>query len=250
MIFHKNNKYNLEFAAFSDKGGRDINEDSVSVYGNGENRCFVLCDGLGGHGMGDVASSLVTQVFGDVFKKNDNIKNFLDEAFVASEEVLMAEQMKRNAKRKMKTTAVSFVSDGKDAYIGHVGDSRLYVFDKNKVKFRTLDHSIPQSLVKSKQIKESEIRHHPDRNIVLRVLGIDWETPMHELMKTVSLKKCQAFLLCSDGFWELIKEDSMCACLENSETVEEWLRRMVAIVRQNGEGQDMDNFSAIAVWRK
>lgn len=250
MIFHKNTKYNLEFAAFTDKGSRVINEDSIAVYGNGKNRCFVLCDGLGGHGMGDVASSLVTRVFGDVFKKNDNIKNFLEKAFIASEEALIAEQLNRNAKQKMKTTGVSFVSDGETAYIGYVGDSRLYVFDKNKVKFRTLDHSIPQALVKSKQIQESEIRHHPDRNIVLKVLGIDWESPMHELLKPVSLKKCQAFLLCSDGFWELIEENSMCTCLEISETVEEWLQRMVVIVRQNGEGRDMDNFSAIAVWRK
>ena len=98
MIFGNNVECELEFAAFTDKGSRDMNEDSISVYGKGNDRCFVICDGLGGHGMGDVASSLVTEVFGDVFKKNSDIRHFLDEAFVTSEEILMSEQIKRNAK--------------------------------------------------------------------------------------------------------------------------------------------------------
>ena len=62
------------------------------------------------------------------------------------------------------------------------------------------------------------------------------------------LKKGQAFLLCSDGFWELIDESRMCQLLESSESVDEWLDLMTAEVIKNGEGRDMDNYSAIAVW--
>ena len=240
--------HSISFATYTDQGGRDINEDSIGAFQNGVNTCFVLCDGLGGHGMGDVASSLVVDVFKDQFMKTDDVVNYLGQAFMASQDILMAEQKIRGAGRKMKTTATALVTDDHTAYIGHIGDSRVYVFSKNKVKTRTLDHSIPQMLVLSKEIKESEIRHHPERNIVLRVLGVEWEDPMYELMIPIPLKKCQAFLLCSDGFRELIEEKTMCDLLKKSTTVKEWLDSMVSVVKANGIGTNMDNNSAIAVW--
>lgn len=239
---------NLKYAIYTDAGGRQINEDSVGVFSNGDNNCYVLCDGLGGHGMGDIASSLVVNVFEDQFKKTDDMVNFLGSTFTASQDILMAEQMLRKAKSKMKTTAVSVVTDEENAYMGHIGDSRGYVFYKNKVKTRTMDHSIPQMLVLSKQIKEEQIRNHPDRNMLLRVMGVEWDDIMYELMSPIPLKKCQAFLLCSDGFWELIDEKEMCAQLKKASSVEEWLNNMIDIVKTNGIGKNMDNFSAIAVW--
>lgn len=239
---------NLTYSTFTDPGSRKVNEDSIGVCNNEENNCFILCDGLGGHGMGDVASLLVVDVFKSQFEKCHDCSEFLGSTFLAAQDVLMAKQSELHAERKMKTTAVSVVTDNKNAYIGHVGDSRLYIFSRNKVKRRTLDHSIPQMLVLSKDIKDSEIRNHPDRNVLLRVLGIDWEEPMYELIKPIPLKKCQAFLLCSDGFWELIEENEMCELLKKARTVNEWLDNMVDVVRTNGKGRNMDNFSAIAVW--
>ena len=238
----------LEQSYITNLGSRSANEDSVGCFSNGINHCYVVCDGLGGHGMGDVASQLVVDVFESQFSQTKNMANFLPSAFEAAQSILLSEQADRNAKRKMKTTCVALVVDDKNAYIGHIGDSRLYVFYKNKVKYRTLDHSIPQMLVLSKEIKESEIRNHPERNIVLRVMGINWEEPMYEISKTEKLKKCQAFLLCTDGFWELILEDDMCRLLKESDSPEEWLNTMTEIVKQNGEGKNMDNYSAIAVW--
>lgn len=237
----------MTYAIFSDKGGRPLNEDAVGVFRNGANQCYILCDGLGGHGMGDVASSLVVEVFKDQFEKTDEVVNFLGQTFCAAQDVLMAEQIARKARKKMKTTGVAVVTDDRNAYVGHIGDSRGYVFYKNKVKTRTQDHSIPQMLVLSGEIKESQIRNHPDRNTLLRVLGIDWDDTMYDLMAPIPLKKCQAFLLCSDGFWELIDEKTMCALLKKSKTAQEWVAAMAQVVRENGIGRDMDNYSAIAV---
>ena len=238
----------LTFATTTNIGGRKINEDSIGVFKNEAGTCFLVCDGLGGHGMGDVASGIVKDVFEDIFSKTDDLVNFTGETMSAAQEILMMEQSARNEKRKMKTTAVVLVVDDKTAYIGHIGDSRLYAFSRNKVKFRTLDHSVPQMLALSREIKESEIRYHPDRNLLLRVMGTEWDSPMYELHEPVPLKKFQAFLLCSDGFWELIEEKEMCSLLKKSKSVEEWLNKMEEVVRQNGANKDMDNFSAIAVW--
>ena len=71
---------------------------------------------------------------------------------------------------------------------------------------------------------------------------------MYELSAPIPLKKCQAFLLCSDGFWELIEEKAMCESLKRAASVEAWLKEMAETVRKNGESRNMDNFSAIAVW--
>lgn len=238
----------LELSIVTNKGSRSANEDSLGCFEKGNNRCYIVCDGLGGHGMGDVASGIVVDVFESQFMQSEKMADFLPDAFEAAQSILLSEQAERGAQRKMKTTAAVLVTDGKHAYIGHVGDSRVYVFYKNKVKRRTLDHSIPQMLALSKEIKESEIRHHPERNFVIRVMGVEWEKPMYELLPSEKLKKCQAFLLCTDGFWELIDESEMCALLHESKSVEEWLKKMTETVKKNGEGQKMDNYSAIAVW--
>lgn len=238
----------LKYSLLTNIGSRDINEDSIGAYEKDGNYCFILCDGLGGHGMGDAASICVRNVFKEDFEKNALSADFLKKTFERGQKVLLEEQERLHAGYKMKTTAVAFMSYGRKAYIGHVGDSRLYIFKNNMVNTRTLDHSVPQMLVLSKQLKECEIRNHPDRSILLRVMGVEWEQPMYELMSPIPLRKCQAVLLCSDGFWELIEENEMCELLKKAESPEQWLKEMEAVVRANGMGKNMDNYSAIAVW--
>ena len=239
----------ITYTVFTDRGGREVNEDSARVFEKDGKKCLVLCDGLGGHGKGEVASALVVEAVGQIFNSAQKIdEDFLRSAFQLSQEALTDEQIRQDAKTDMKTTAVAMYIDGNKVQWGHVGDSRLYAFAKNKVKLRTLDHSVPQMLVFAREIKEKQIRNHPDRNRLLRVMGIEWEKPMYELAEQTQLEKYQAFLLCSDGFWELIDEKQMCKLLKNSSTVEEWMQAMVEVIKQNGIGKNMDNYTAIALW--
>lgn len=239
----------ITYTVFTDRGGREVNEDSARVFEKDGKKCLVLCDGLGGHGKGEIASALVVEAVGQIFNSAQKIdEDFLRSAFQLSQEALIDEQIRQDAKTDMKTTAVAMYIDGNKVQWGHVGDSRLYAFAKNKVKLRTLDHSVPQMLVFAREIKEKQIRNHPDRNRLLRVMGIEWEKPMYELAEQTQLEKYQAFLLCSDGFWELIDEKQMCKLLKSSSTVEEWMQAMVEVIRQNGIGKNMDNYTAIALW--
>ena len=239
----------ITYTVFTDRGGREVNEDSARVFEKDGKKCLVLCDGLGGHGKGEVASALVVEAVGQIFNSAQKIdEDFLRSAFQLSQEALIDEQIRQDAKTDMKTTAVAMYIDGNKVQWGHVGDSRLYAFAKNKVKLRTLDHSVPQMLGFAREIKEKQIRNHPDRNRLLRVMGIEWEKPMYELAEQTQLEKYQAFLLCSDGFWELIDEKQMCKLLKNSSTVEEWMQAMVEVIKQNGIGKNMDNYTAIALW--
>ena len=223
----------ITYTVFTDRGGREVNEDSARVFEKDGKKCLVLCDGLGGHGKGEVASALVVEAVGQIFNSAQKIdEDFLRSAFQLSQEALIDEQIRQDAKTDMKTTAVAMYIDGNKVQWGHVGDSRLYAFAKNKVKLRTLDHSVPQMLVFAREIKEKQIRNHPDRNRLLRVMGIEWEKPMYELAEQTQLEKYQAFLLCSDGFWELIDEKQMCKLLKNSSTVEEWMQAMVEVIKR------------------
>lgn len=77
-------------------------------------------------------------------------------------------------RNSMCTTAVALVVEGNKAYIGHIGDSRLYVVENDCVTYKTRGHSIPQMLALHGEIAEIDIPHHTDRNKLLRVLGMQW----------------------------------------------------------------------------
>ena len=239
----------MRYYTITDQGGRSVNEDSIGVTEHGDLACFVVADGLGGHGKGEVASRLAVQAFDGVFSApgKKSMAELLSDAFFRAQEDILREQRQIGASSQMKTTAVALVIQNGRAVWGHIGDSRLYVFVKHRVKERTLDHSVPQMLALSREIRERDIRNHPDRNRLLRVLGVAGDSPRFELSEPQPLDQIQAFLLCSDGFWEFVTEREMEKLLKRSRTPEEWLEQMKATVEKRGQGTDMDNYSAIAV---
>ena len=238
----------MDYQIYTAPGNREINEDCAAAAVNGSAACFVLCDGLGGHGRGEVASKTAADRFLAAFAENPSLSaERLSAAFEAAQAELLAKQEELHVLNEMKTTAVVLMTDGQSALWGHVGDSRLYLFYKNKVVLRTLDHSVPQMLVLAGEIREKQIRQHPDRNRLMRVLGSEWGERKYEISEPVSLSECQAFLLCSDGFWEYITERGMCKYLKKSNTAAEWLQLMTDEVNRNGNGADMDNNTAVAV---
>lgn len=239
----------LTYATITNVGGRKINEDAIGVSKKDDRYCFMLCDGLGSHGKGEVASNLVKDVFLFNFTNSDDKPvNFIKKTFLTAQNELLQKQKEEKSHQKMKTTAVCLYTDIKKAYLGYVGDSRFYAFANNKVKLQSKDHSVPYMLYLSKEISESEIRNHPDRNMLLKVMGTPWEGKSYEILKPMPLKKYQAFLLCTDGFWELVTEEEMCSLLTISKTADEWLKRMTEVVEKKGVSKEMDNFSAIAIF--
>lgn len=237
----------VAFEEFTDFGSREKNEDTCGSACHGESLCFVVADGLGGHGGGEVASQIAVNTVCEIFVKEGWSEQFFENVFTKVQRRILKEQEIQHAPSRMKTTLVVLVIHDKKAHWAHIGDSRLYFFKNGKIKKRTLDHSVPQMLALSGEIKELEIRHHPDRNRLMRVMGIRGDVPRYEVGSPVKLAGNQAFLLCTDGYWELIEEKHMEQSLAQSKSVKEWIGQMNKIILQNGKDVEMDNFTCIGV---
>ena len=166
---------NMSYEFVTEAGNRSVNEDCIKCSEKNGSFCFVVADGLGGHGKGEIASKIVAEEMIKCFEESETPELCIEQAFLSAQNVLLDEQLAQHAKFEMKTTAVMLViSSGGVARWGHIGDSRLYLFKKSKMKTRTIDHSVPQMLVLAKDIKERDIRFHPDRNKLLKVMGVPW----------------------------------------------------------------------------
>lgn len=240
----------IEYATVSDKGEKEKNEDAIRAFVNGplSTYGFVLDDGLGGHGNGDIASGFVADCIGAAIENTKEFGGvFLDECFDTAQELLMEEKEAKGL-FSIKTTAVILLVTEEYAQWGHIGDSRLYHFRDRRQLSRTIDHSVPQMLALSGQIKEREIRHHPDRSVLLRAMGAEWDMQAYEIdQRKLKVVKGDSFLLCSDGFWEWIEEKTMLKILKQELSAYDALNEMVKEVKANGLGKEMDNFSAILV---
>ena len=160
----------MQYAIFSKKGNREYNEDYVMHRQDNNRFCFVLAEGLGGHGKGDLASKCVCESVLEDFENRDEEFN-LEKAIQNAQIKLLNCQQEMNCVTGMKTTIVILYIEKDYAQWAHIGDSRLYLWDKWRMVDRTYDHSVPQMLVYAKEIKEKEIRFHEDRNRLLRAMG-------------------------------------------------------------------------------
>ncbi len=237
----------LKYASISKVGNRKYNEDFVKVSTVANRSCFVVCDGLGGHELGDRAAQMAGNTFIDELYYCESVPDFMKSSFAIAQRKIHQYRKDNDIKSDMKTTAVCLVSDEIYMYVGHVGDSRFYGFKRSGGYIRTYDHSIPQILVQSGSIEESQIRNHPNRNMLLKALGDKTDEELCELQEPLNLQEFSAMLLCSDGFWELIDEEKMIKTLLDSFSAKDWLDKMIEIVEANGNGREMDNYSAIAI---
>ncbi|HWP97263.1 MAG TPA: protein phosphatase 2C domain-containing protein [Syntrophomonadaceae bacterium] len=239
---------NLEPASISQAGGRKINEDSCAVFHRPPYSCFVVADGLGGHGSGDVASQAAIKAIASSFSSQpdysaEKLNGYIE---VAQRDILLL-QSSQSRYRNMRTTVVLLVSDGRQAAWAHVGDSRLYMFRDYKLLAHTLDHSVPQALVRMGEITFEQIRFHEDRNRLLQALGSEDPPKIETLAQAVDLQKGDAFLLCSDGFWEWVLEEEMEKTLARAKSPAQWLEFMGQILLGKAK-PGHDNYTAVGVY--
>ncbi|MGN1318433.1 MAG: PP2C family protein-serine/threonine phosphatase [Lachnospirales bacterium] len=241
----------ISYFGMSKLGKREKNEDYYKIWQGGQRYVFALADGLGGHRKGEVASQVVVDTTVEIAKHSLDDESLLDKCFMEGQKNLFEEQKRNNLVHDMKTTQVVLYVNNDTAMWAHIGDSRLYHFRNGivtRMVERTMDHSVVQNMALAGQIKEKNIRFHEDRNVLLRVMGIDWDVPKYTKSKSVHLKKNDSFLLCSDGFWEWIDEKQMMNCLKKAQSPEIWVKMMEQIIIKNVGDKNCDNYTAIAVF--
>ena len=230
----------LSACCYTNQGGRDHNEDSVRCCA--EQGVFVLSDGLGGHGSGEVASALAADILFEGCSAHPD-PDGLAELFQKANEAVM-EGQKVPRQEDMKTTAVALSVAGDLAVWGHVGDSRLYRFSGGALSQETRDHSVTYMKYLGGEISYMDIYHDDDRPSLLRALG---KLPCKPEAGQAELRPGDAFLLCSDGFWEYVYQEEVLADLLKAETPEQWAQLMLLRhIRRTPPGND--NFSLITVF--
>ena len=207
----------MNSCALTDKGiVRTQNQDSfyVSCLDDKNAAILIVCDGMGGARAGNVASDLACKVFSDSVRKavernvsdkdlSDAMKNALGVANTAVYELSCTDAECRG----MGTTLVAAVARGELLTVLNVGDSRLYRISGGAIELVTRDHSVVEDMIQRGKITREESRNHPNKNLITRAVGTAQE--VRSDVFTLTIKKGDRLLLCSDGLSNMLEDDEM-----------------------------------------
>jgi serine/threonine protein phosphatase PrpC len=245
-------KIAVDIASRSEAGSRKYNEDYLQHGELDRGWYAVLADGAGGHDNGGVASDLAARVaiyeLGHRANQQSLSPQALGDVIRSAHEVLNEQQLGMQGHQRMHTTLVVLWIDKAEgsALWAHAGDSRLYVLRQGQVDQVSRDDSVVQSLVDAGLLDPAEARQHPNRNQLIAALGIDEPIEPHCCLAALALQDGDAFLLCSDGWYDQLDANDIESSLAAARDADAWLAAMQQFV-QARQRPNQDNFSAVAV---
>jgi PPM family protein phosphatase len=240
----------LGVTAISRPGARPTNEDACGFLSH-EGVCFcVVADGAGGHRGGEAASKIVVSRILTWLRDTPSCEpQALTHAILAANHAVVVEQRRDPKLADMRSTVIALAIDGVHGHAswGHMGDSRLYVFRDGKLHLRTSDHSLAQQLIDTGYVSEEDMRNSIQRARLFAALGDNDAAPPTVVDAPALLRDGDAFLLCTDGWWNSLELGMIEDCLAQAGSADDWLRAMEReIIDQHRPGQD--NYTALAVW--
>jgi len=195
---------------------RDTNEDFYYVSSQEDNlKLYILADGMGGYNGGEIASKLATMAvkgyiesnFDKISYEKENILELIRSAIEYANMVVYEKAKENTELQNMGTTIEVCLIYNNRAFIGHVGDSRIYRIRKHLIRKLTQDHSYVQQLVKDGTITKEEADNHPKKNMLMKALGC---TPFVEPDVTVKgFLKDDIIVICSDGLTNMVTEQEI-----------------------------------------
>ena len=245
----------LEIAAKTDPGCvRPNNEDNLAV--NEDLGLLVVCDGMGGHSSGEVASQIATDTVKEfAAKMMGGAKQMLPEGgnasltprgrqleyFVKTANTMIFEKARAFPKdHGMGTTLVAAVVDNKSMTVAHVGDSRLYMMRHNQLQLMTEDHSLVMDQVRRGLISLADAEKSSIQNILTRALGTESEVVVD--VQEHPLLAGDVLLLCSDGLTKHVGEAEISATLREPKPVGEMAD---SLIKKAKDGGGSDNITVI-----
>lgn len=233
FIFSKGKRDNMEDCIFPHPGSASVNKGF-----------FIVCDGMGGHAKGEVASKLACETLGTYFSNisSEEISEttFLD-AFNNLQSVFDEYTSNNVSTKGMGTTVVIAVLHNNGIVVSHVGDSRFYHFRNGKIIWQTIDHSLVNQWVKQGLISKADAVKHPKSNVITRAIqGKKVAEVSPEVNFINDVVPGDYFLLCTDGITEGISESQLCDILGSGNDDETKL----GLIEQLCEANSRDNYSA------
>ncbi|WP_158782871.1 PP2C family serine/threonine-protein phosphatase [Pantoea sp. BAV 3049] len=233
---------NINYAATSQTGARESNQDETGALLGEHSACFLVCDGVAGTAGGEIAArvardALLAELVHDSAMNPDDTVRWVENADLA---VRQAQRNILNFEQMSTTLAALFIDrDLQRSWWAHAGDSRIYHFRRGYIHSVTRDHSLAQQL-KDAGVDNAGI----NSNLLYNALGADGPQPV-SYSTVLPLEDGDAFLVCTDGFWCSLTPEEMEQALRMVNSPEEWLALMQKAINRSDK---KDNLSAVAIW--
>lgn len=237
----------MKFSVFqlSRQGGRSNNEDRMGYCYTRESGLFVVADGMGGHPQGEVAAQIAIQSVALQFQREaqpllKDVGDFLARATLAAHEAITRHARAHQLADAPRTTLVLAVVQNGQAQWVHCGDSRLYLVRGNTLVARTRDHSYREL----NDIIGTTEGPPVNRNVLFTCLGAA-SRPVYDVSQPVLLLQGDRILLCSDGLWDVVDDDTIVQELARQRVADAVPALVDHALRVAGE--DCDNVTAVAL---
>jgi len=209
---------------------------------NSEHKLFIVCDGVGGAEKGEIASSLACEsiyTFFSTFIEGDPSETFIHKA-IQYTETRFDEYVSDHPEAKGMATTLTLVYIGDSGItVAHIGDSRIYQIRNGHPVFRTEDHSLVNSLVKSGQISPEEALFHPQRNIITRAIHGTGNSVQADVVHLSDVQPNDYLFMCTDGVIESMTDDMLSRIFAENPTTESIKNTIVEFCSEKSR----DNYS-------
>lgn len=203
----------------------------------------VVCDGMGGANGGNIASEVAAKTISDHINSSyrqgmnsKSIRYLLMSAISAANSDVYDMAQKDDTLLGMGTTVVVVIIVNGIAHIAHAGDSRAYVIKESDMEQITRDHSIVQSMVENGEISEEEAKHHPNRNVITRALGVDERIDID--YNEINLLPNETVMICTDGLTNYVENNEILEIIKNYK-FDEYPEKLIEKANNNGGGDNI-----------
>lgn len=231
----------MEASARTDVGlVRAVNEDNYLL----SDVLFAVADGLGGHEAGEIASEMAVSMLEEYLLSCErDPASKLREAFTRINDAIYRRSISDESCKGMGTTLSALLIQDGTAYIGHVGDSRVYLVRKNVIYQLTEDHSVVGELLRMGMLTKSEAKVHPQRNLLTRAMGTLPTVDMEIVDSKV--EPGDRFVLCTDGLSGAIEDSKILDVVVSRQAPPAVVDELITLANQNG---GYDNVTVVAVF--
>ena len=237
--------------SISEIGKRFNNEDSIypsNELVNINNRLFLVCDGVGGSNKGEIASSIACDSIQTYFRSFLETEEAFDPQFIEKSirytEIRFDEYIRNNpSSGGMATTLCLIYFAPEGVYLTHAGDSRIYQFRNGKMIFKTEDHSLVNSMIKSGKIKPKDADKHPQKNVIYRAIQGSHSPVEVDIIKITDVLPNDEFFMCTDGVTEVWSDNDLCKVFSANISPEE----KISTIREYCRDKARDNYSAYLI---